>query len=800
MKSRSFSALRPGVMLMRRLTMSMKLVFLLTVLMVPVVLAASLVINARLDQVAMLQRQLAGAHVARITLDVMAGLGGCRSAGSPVEPGQAAESGCSQLRTSVHRVDAAFEHSDLAHAKVLWTEMRPGIHALGERGLTSGHGSDADTVSEPVEAVRRLLLAIREDSGMHLGDDPASNLLCGMATEHLPRWIAELSATSHEGAALLAEPLNASGRHSMVGRAAALAREIQEVRLAADGLERAGAPVPLGWSAARASSERVIGLTRTVFRDDRAPPPPTEFMASGGEAMVAALRLAGDALIALEERLAGRVLAIQKNMAFRVMLALVGLVGLAYFAIAFYFSFIGSLKALQKGSAAIASGALTHPIEVHGRDEVAAIGRHVEFMAMRLSEMVAEVRTSAIRMGQSGQAVAEEGRVSSQRTEVLAATMRQSMDVAHIMSRALAACAESASALETRTVGLKERTRGGNDAMHRAVESISALEASATRVAEINGVIDDIAHQTNLLALNASVEAARAGEGGRGFAVVAGEVRQLAQRCAESAAEIRSLIDQTREQVNSSATSVRDVGVNLLGIAADVDEVSGGLRALAEESLARGAEVNAVAGDAQDLETLFRESVQSGQRTELAARTLVEQAQWLRAAVVSMQLRQGTADEARAMVEQAQALVAEQGWDEAASQINNPRGRFVDRDMYIFALDAQATYLAMSGMPELVGKSLRFMPHVSAETADHFMSAAAAAAEGGGGWIEYQGRNPNTGELQRKVAYVAPLGDGAFIGCGIYHGELSADQGSAPEAAAASRASADKARLAEAFS
>ena len=110
--------------------------------------------------------------------------------------------------------------------------------------------------------------------------------------------------------------------------------------------------------------------------------------------------------------------------------------------------------------------------------------------------------------------------------------------------------------------------------MHDVVQTMSGIDASSKKIAEIIGVIDSIAFQTNILALNAAVEAARAGEQGRGFAVVAAEVRSLAQRSAGAAREIKSLIHASVDQVGAGTALVRQAGTTMAEIVTAIDHVN----------------------------------------------------------------------------------------------------------------------------------------------------------------------------------------------------------------------------------
>jgi methyl-accepting chemotaxis protein len=116
--------------------------------------------------------------------------------------------------------------------------------------------------------------------------------------------------------------------------------------------------------------------------------------------------------------------------------------------------------------------------------------------------------------------------------------------------------------------------RKGGEVVSQVVGTMSEINSSASKIADIIGVIDGIAFQTNILALNASVEAARAGEQGRGFAVVADEVRALAQRSADSAREIRSLIGASVERVERGSTLAQEAGATMALIVQSIEQVS----------------------------------------------------------------------------------------------------------------------------------------------------------------------------------------------------------------------------------
>jgi methyl-accepting chemotaxis protein len=183
----------------------------------------------------------------------------------------------------------------------------------------------------------------------------------------------------------------------------------------------------------------------------------------------------------------------------------------------------------------------------------------------------------------------------SGRTERQAASLEEAVAALDEITSTVRLTAEGAS----RARKVVARARGAADAsgsiVSQAVEAMGAIEKSSTQIGQIIGVIDEIAFQTNLLALNAGVEAARAGEAGRGFAVVAQEVRALAQRSAEAAREIKTLISASTAEVGQGVEYVGKAGEALRAIADEVDQIDGlvGEMAASTQEQARGlAEVN----------------------------------------------------------------------------------------------------------------------------------------------------------------------------------------------------------------
>ncbi|WP_373356518.1 methyl-accepting chemotaxis protein [Pseudoroseicyclus sp. CXY001] len=188
----------------------------------------------------------------------------------------------------------------------------------------------------------------------------------------------------------------------------------------------------------------------------------------------------------------------------------------------------------------------------------------------------------------------------SLRTERQAATLEETAAAMEELTVSVGNAANSARDVANVTEEARHNAESSGKIVDQAVEAMSEIENSARQIVQIVKLIDDIAFQTNLLALNAGVEAARAGETGKGFAVVAAEVRALAQRSSEAAADIKSLIDQSSRQVETGVVLVGDTGKALHGIVGNVSRISSLVSEIAqaanEQSMGIG-EINTGVGD-----------------------------------------------------------------------------------------------------------------------------------------------------------------------------------------------------------
>ena len=240
-----------------------------------------------------------------------------------------------------------------------------------------------------------------------------------------------------------------------------------------------------------------------------------------------------------------------------------------------------AVSTLAEALGKLAAGDVSHRIDV---PFIAALDRtRLDFNAAseKLEATLAAVGQNAHSIGASAREIRAAADDLAHRTEQQAASVEQTAAALEQITTTTRDATTRAQEAETLVQQARATAQASGSVVHRAVGAMKEIEKSSGEIGNIIGVIDEIAFQTNLLALNAGVEAARAGEAGKGFAVVAQEVRELAQRSAQAAREIKVLITASGDQVRNGAELVVETGETLHSIISHVEDISGRVRAIA---------------------------------------------------------------------------------------------------------------------------------------------------------------------------------------------------------------------------
>jgi methyl-accepting chemotaxis protein len=306
-------------------------------------------------------------------------------------------------------------------------------------------------------------------------------------------------------------------------------------------------------------------------------------------------------------------------------------------------SITGPIVEARNTAEAIAGGDLTQTLQPRGADEATDLLRSLDAMRRSLAALVGEVHRTADTLSSTATEVASGNSDLSQRTEQAASNLQATASSVSQLTGTVRQSADAASQANQLASSAAQVAQRGGQVVAQVVSTMDEINASSRRIGDIIGTIDGIAFQTNILALNAAVEAARAGEQGRGFAVVAGEVRSLAQRSAEAAREIKSLIGASVERVETGTRQVRDAGGTMDEIVASVQRVSDIIAEISAAAGEQSAGIGQVNQAVTQLDQMTQQNAALVEQSAAAAESLKEQARRLSAAVSRFSFEPGQA-------------------------------------------------------------------------------------------------------------------------------------------------------------
>ena len=274
----------------------------------------------------------------------------------------------------------------------------------------------------------------------------------------------------------------------------------------------------------------------------------------------------------------------------------------------------------------VAEGDLRSQAKVLGRDEAAQLGAALNQMNQALAQIVSQVRGASESIATGSREIASGSLDLSQRTEEQASNLEQTAASMEQLSSTVRNNADTASQAHAVAARAAEAAAQGGTVVGQVVDTMQGIAAASRKIADIIGVIDGIAFQTNILALNAAVEAARAGEQGRGFAVVAGEVRTLAQRSAQAAREIKTLIQDSVGRVESGARLADTAGTSMAGIVDQVRQVSQLIGEIAGASQEQSKGIGQIGDAVNQLDQVTQQNAALVEQSSAAAESLQHQA------------------------------------------------------------------------------------------------------------------------------------------------------------------------------
>ncbi len=417
----------------------------------------------------------------------------------------------------------------------------------------------------------------------------------------------------------------------------------------------------------------------------------------------------------------------------------------------------------------MAVGDLSQPYVADARGELGELQQALQLTSERMFKIVADVRQGTLAVAATSGTIAADNGALASRTESQASSLQETAATMEQLTATVRQNADNAKQASQLAATATDFAVQGGQVVGQVVDTMGSIRNSSRKIGDIIGVIDGIAFQTNILALNAAVEAARAGEQGRGFAVVAAEVRNLSQRSATAAKEIKALIGDEVDKVNAGSQLVDDAGKTMGDIVASIQRVASIMSEIAAASVEQSTGIDEINLAVINTDTLTQQNAALVEEASRTAAGLQEQAVTLSQAVAIFKLGArefGSADEAVEMVRRARAFMEERGRQAVIDEVNKMnKGLFIDRDLYISIYSTAGQCIGHGTNRRLLGVEALTFKDLDGKL--FIKDILAIATRDGAGWVAYKWSNPVTKAPMMKSAYFELAGD-LILSCGTY--------------------------------
>jgi methyl-accepting chemotaxis protein len=438
----------------------------------------------------------------------------------------------------------------------------------------------------------------------------------------------------------------------------------------------------------------------------------------------------------------------------------------------------GKFDKVSESLECIGLGELSGRAETILEGESGRVIESVHQMNRDLIGIVRHVRGSAERIKYAAKEIAAGSGELSQRTEEQASSLEEtaaSMEELTSTVRQNSENAEQANKLAQRATLVA--TQGG-EIVAQVVQTMNDIQLGSKKIVDIVSLIDSIAFQTNILALNAAVEAARAGEQGRGFAVVASDVRNLAQRSADSAKEVKQLIFNSVERIDNGTKLVGEAGATMHEIVTSVKHVSGLMAGIADASTQQNSGIQEINQTICTMEQVTQQNAALVQQTIAASHLFEDEVEKLQEVVGHFKLDRGEGRNTCVdLVRRGVAHIRSVGKRQACDDFDDPRGGYIFGEFYISAFDVNGVRMANGLDPASRGEHIYELR--DADGKENVRAIIEKARARGKGWEDYKWTNPLSRRIEPKSVYFE-LVDDIVVTCGIYRAEESATGASHP--------------------